>query len=434
VNISRWSEKYNGILVDPKVSFNAVEEFKEVFASRTAILYGAGLLGTRIRDVFDKLGIDHVLVDRNAARINVETGLDVKEPSFLEGTLDEDAYVLFASVNKLTVGSVENDFAKLSTPFSGLVSGYDMHVTLQSAMCSVKRCRNENFVLQHCYECSILDNTCPVLSGYLRDKSGFDATAAQGTPNVKMIGYVLGSICSLNCQHCCESIPYLRSSDKSFVPKATVIGDIRKYASACEFITLLEFVGGEPFLHPGMVDILDTALKIKNIGVIHVFTNGTVPPKPELCKALSNPRIVIYISNYSKLLSEHHAKKVAATEQMLKDGNVAFVYGSNDNWYDISSFENVGDDEANLRVRYQSCFLHTCNRLHDGALYRCPHHYGGIALGKLQPQQDIVRIHDFGDDALAGRLDSFSRAEYADACQYCSMPFKATFVPPGTQV
>jgi hypothetical protein len=434
MNISQWFEKYNGIMVDPRISTNAIEEFKDVFARRKAILYGAGLLGRRIRDLFRQIGIIHVLVDKNAARINTETGLDVKEPSFLEGIRDADDYVLFAAVNKLTVRSIKEDLARLSTPFVGLASGYDAHVTLQSALCTMKHHRKENLVLQHCYECSILDNTCPVLARYLRDMSGFDTTAAQGTPKVKMIGYILGSICSLNCMHCCESIPYLRSSDKSFVPTEIVIEDISKFSRACEFITLLEFIGGEPFLHPGLVEILNTALTIKNIGVIHVFTNGTITPSPEQCKALSNPRIVIYISNYSKLLSENHSKKVAKTEQALHDGKVSFAYGSNDNWYDLSSFERAGDDEADLRTRFAGCFLHNCNRLHKGSLYRCPHHYSGIVLGKLASKDDIVHINDYSDTLLAEQLDKFIGAEFTDACRYCAMPFNAPFVPPGTQV
>ncbi|HEY3444737.1 MAG TPA: radical SAM protein [Myxococcales bacterium] len=434
MNIHQWIDKFHGIMVDPRASSTALAELKAVFEHRTAVLYGAGLLGGRVRFLFQELGIPYLLVDKEAARIRAEKGLDVKEPSFLQGLSNADDYVLFATVNRLRVPSIREDLAKLSTPFSEVESGYDFHVTLQSAFCTAKHYRQENLALQYCYECSIMDNTCPVLARYLRDKNGFDPATAHGTPNLKMIGYVLGTVCSLNCRLCCESIPSVPRSNRAFVPTASVIQDISKLSNACEFLTLLEFVGGEPFLHPGLVSILETSLKSRNIGVIHIFTNGTVPPKDELCRTLAHPRIVIYISNYSKLLSERHSQQVAKTEQLLRSAGVSFNYGSNDNWYDMSCFDFVGDDEATLRSRFSQCFVHTCNRLHRGSLYRCPHHYGGVTTGQLQPTEEIVRIHEYSDADLPRRLDEFLARGFSDACRNCPMPFNAPFMPPGTQV
>ena len=429
-----WAGKYRGIIVDVEVARDAIADFKAVFVERKPILYGAGKLGRQIQELLRQIGVEvHAFVDRNAVSIKTVSGVEVWEPRALRAIADADRYVLFASVNKLTVESIAADLATLATGFTLLHIGFDTRVTVQSALCVLQHRRGEALALKECYECSILDNTCPILARYLQDISGFNAAEAKGTPSLKMIGYVLGSVCTLNCLHCCESIAQIPRAARSFVPTQVVIDDISKLARACEFVTLLEFVGGEPFLHPGFVEILQASLRIRNIGVIHVFTNGTVTPSPELCEVLAGPRVVMYVSNYVKSISEKHREKVVRTETVLNDIKASYVWGADISWYDISSFEDVGGDETTLRARYASCFLHTCNRLHMGSLYRCPHHYSGIALGKLTPRDDLVRIHDFSDDELPAVLDRFVTLGYADACRYCRMPFNAPFVPLGIQ-
>jgi len=433
MNITQWTSKYRGILTENDDACLALAEFKSFFESKTAILYGYGLLGRNLGAVFTKLGIEYLAVDRNAEAIERETGFPVKAPRFLETLETTGDYVLFASVNRLKVASIREDLAGLAVSFPEPASGYDLHITLQSAICTVKRYRGDELVLKDCYECSILDNTCPVLAGYLRDRSGFAAEARPTAPAVKMIGYVLGNICTLNCVNCCESIPYIQPASKSFVPTESVIADIRRYAGACEYITLLEFIGGEPFLHPGTAEILTEALKISNIGVIHVFTNGTVFPKPNLLAVLANPRIVVYISNYSSVLPDETTQRVARTIAELEAGGISFVHGSNANWYDMNSFERIEEDDASVKERYEKCFLHTCNRLHRGNLYRCPHHFSGVVLGKLD-SAEVVPIHDGSEADLVARLQAFATQPYAEACRSCPMPFGSPFVTPGIQL
>jgi hypothetical protein len=433
MNIIQWTEKHRGILTDNDESLLALDGFNAAFEHKTAILYGYGLLGRSLGLVFKKLGIEYLAVDRNAEAICSQTGFDVRAPQFLKTIPNPEEYVLIASVNRLKVASVRKDHSDLAVPFPIPVNGHELHITLQSALCTAKRHRGEELILKDCYECSILDNTCPVLAGYLRDRSGFAAGARRTAPAVKMIGYVLGNLCSLKCRNCCESVPFIDAASKSFVPAETVLADIQRYAEACEYITLLEFIGGEPFLHPGIADILTEALKIPNIGVLHIFSNGTVFPKPQLTRVLADPRIVAYISNYSTVLSNQLNQKVARTVAELERRGVSFVHGSNANWYDISTFDRVGDEEARLQERYRNCFLHTCNRLHHGNLYRCPHHFSGVALGKID-SSEVVPIHEGSEAELVKRLDAFAAKSYAEACRYCPMPFNAPFVTPGIQL
>lgn len=432
MTIHEWMDKYRGIMMDREESQRALEEFRALCRVRTPILYGYGMLGKGLGRILRQLRLFYLAVDRQGHNLHSPDGVHVFPPQGVLATAGPGLYFLVAAVHRLTAPSVIADLAGMNVPddFRNPVSGHDLHITLQSAICST----SSEIDMRQCYECSILDNACPVLARYLREKSAEAPTTAT-TSAVKMIGYVLGDICNLNCWACCESIPLLPKSSKSFVPQDDVIADIKRYAAACEYLTLLEFIGGEPFLHPHLDAILTESLTLPNIGVIHVFTNGAVTPPKRLLAVLSNPRIVVYISRYSTALLQSVNDKIDRTVEMLKAAGVAFVHGSNANWYDMTHFDRQpdADDPVSLSDRFSRCFLHTCNRMSRGLLYRCPHHLSGVKLGKMDGSE-VVHIQDGGKTDLVDRLEAFANAPYADACRYCTMPDNAPFnLVPGEQ-
>lgn len=249
-----------------------------------------------------------------------------------------------------------------------------------------------------------------------------------------MIGYSLGTICTLRCKNCCDFIPYMPANMREFVPTENVIRDIEKIAPACEFITFIEFIGGEPFLHPGFSKILNRVKKIKNIGALDIFSNATVIPSDELCKELANERIAVYLSNYKATLKKQLLDKREETINKLQSYGINFLVGEKMDWKDFSGFELVKTVSESYQT-YDDCFLHNCNRTYDGVLYVCPHQYAGIRLKKLKElPKETIHIHDCTPEELAFEMEAIKRLHAIDACQYCTMPHKAKSVPSGEQL
>lgn len=427
-----WYSSYEGVIDDPAVAAWAVDSFVGAVAGAPCVIYGAGLIGAGLSKVLARLGLKVTcFVDREAAQLQTVGGILVRPPEWLRGR-EGEAELVFLAVSPQTASSVKKDLEDIA-PNLVLWDGLAAHIILQSAMCARDLANNTGLPFKDCFDCSILDNSCVVLKKRLMAYNKIDPGALRGTKAQNMIGYILGQVCSLNCRHCCESIPRIARSERRQVPAGMVLDDLKKFASACEFLSIVEFVGGEPFLHPGLPDILSGVLAIKNVGIIHIFTNGTVAPSEELQQVLSDPKIVLYISNYTKALSEKHRKLVERTERILTDVGASFLYGYGKAWFDFSSFDLVCQDEAGLRKKFANCFLGRCHRLHEGLLYQCPHHYGGNVLGVIPGGQDVLPIHDFSDQSLANELDQFADRQYVDACKYCAMPFAAALVKPGIQ-
>ena len=442
MNIFEWQKKYVEQThvyevknIDSQEHANKiVEEFKEALAKEKIVLWGAGTVGRvfylllkeldiSVEYVVDKDGKEVVFPDE----IVVTSVQDEKLKDKIKNTL------IIATVNRNIFEDVKKDIIAVKGDSENVICGHNLHMIAQGALCMSKAYAPDKIIsLKNCYECTNLDNTCMSLNRYLKRINGF-VDEGKGTKAVRMMGYALSNICTLKCKNCCESVPYMPASSRRFVPGENVIKDISKLSGVCNFLTLLEFVGGEPFLHPDFPEILKKVVTIKNIGIIHIFTNGTVVPGDELCKALKNDRITVYISNYQATLEDHFIKKISETEEKLKSYGVNYFFGKKQNWMDFSQYDLVNTDEE-LKQVFEDCFLHNCNRLQDGTLYVCAHQYAGIALGKLEECGEVIRIHECTDEELAIKLEEMKTWETIDACRYCTMPYKAKTVISGEQL
>ncbi len=93
------------------------------------------------------------------------------------------------------------------------------------------------------------------------------------------------------------------------------------------------------------------------------------------------------------------------------------------------------ENKKSIKKIFEACPLHCCNRLFNGNLYRCPHQYAGVELGKLKKLEvESIEINKLDEKSLARALEAFENVEYIDACRYCTMPFDAPTVPAGLQL
>lgn len=269
---------------------------------------------------------------------------------------------------------------------------------------------------------------CNIASKSDIDKSGFKLEYN------KFFGCIMGNICTLRCKHCCEMVPYYQ--EKSFAVAEDIINSCRKIADSSGFTMYIELIGGEPFLHPQIVFILQELLKIGDVGYIKVFTNGTVVPKPELCEILKNPRVVLVWSNYQDTISSKMLANVEKTREVLESNNIPYIYSMSKTWLDFSSFDYVEKTESELEKDVDDCFIANCHRLYNGVLYRCPHQYAAVRLyGMEADEKDCVELEKYSSlEELSKKLYEFKNLQYVGACKCCVVPYKAEEVPAGEQL
>ncbi len=416
------------------------KEIRQCLCNEKIIVYGAGAAGKALESVFARLNIKiEFFVDRKFKDIAEINGIKVLGVESLQKYHNERCLVIVSIDTHLFLefqDEIEKNISKYCPQSLVIPYGRDLILALKYGMCKNIFLSNANFSIVDCINCGAESRGCDIFDEYLRniatesviDKSSFK------TRYYKYFGYILSNVCTLKCKHCCEMVPYY--SEKGFVEADIVIENCKRIADASQFIMYIELIGGEPFLHPDIIYILQELLKIDDVGYVKIFTNGTVVPNKQLCAVLKNPRIVIVWSNYQDVLEGALLDQVNRTREIFEEEGIEYIYSMSKTWLDFSSFDYADKSEKELKKDFEDCHIANCHRLYKGVLYRCPHQYAAMRLGKLAIDEnncvDIATVNSLKE--LSEKLYVFNHLQYVDACRYCVLPHKAQEVPAGEQL
>ena len=173
--------------------------------------------------------------------------------------------------------------------------------------------------------------------------------------------------CNLNCK-CCSQFSCI--ADEEFLDIDQMERDFKRlgqlFSGQCERIYL---IGGEPLLHPRIIDAMKVARRHFPEGKISVFTNGLLLLKQpdEFWESCRENKIGIIVTKYPIQL-EHEAIQSKAKEQ---DVDFEFFGRSEDFKYMM----NLGLDPEGKQDVYKSyvnCVeANNCIKLKDGKLFTC---------------------------------------------------------------
>ena len=442
MSLTEWYSKYEHLghiyktdVDNESIAAAVIDDFLKAASGQDIYLYGAGTIAKNYLRLFSEIGDISVrgIFDKDPAKSRLGD-YPVKQREEIKALADDTKAVVIVSVNAKYFDEIAEYLRMTGIADDRMINGHYAHLILQSAFCMQKAARVTDTDFIPCWECTCLDNQCKSMRKLLLNRKGLKEDQLSGTDSVYMIGCILSNICSLNCKNCCECIPYHKQENRHFVSAETVIADVKKLSASCRFIQILEFIGGEPFLHPQLGEILSQCDSIPNIGAIHVFSNGTAVPSDELVKLLHDLRIEVYISNYNATLSELQKNNRSKTIKKLIKNEVLFMEGKKEDWADFRSFAERGYSDEEVERNYRDCFLHNCNRLYEGVLYTCPHQYAGVSLGVLEPIDGTVRIHEHSAEMLSVELDKFRSISKTDACRHCKLPYNAEPAISGEQL
>lgn len=189
--------------------------------------------------------------------------------------------------------------------------------------------------------------------------------------------------------------------------------------------------GGEPFLHPKLVDLIEAAMKYSDrFDRLMLFTNCTMIPSEKLIETLTHYRekILVQISQYGlnvereRLITESFQNKSIPCK-------VVKYYGENQDfggWVDFGPWEAQNKGEAELKNRFQNCAvtkaMHGNWRTRDGKVHWCSRSQRGMELGLIPDCPDDY-VDLFGGSTKEEKQEKFSRiaqAGHLSACDRCS--------------
>lgn len=236
--------------------------------------------------------------------------------------------------------------------------------------------------------------------------------------------------CNLRCRLCCEYVPQNKPFPDMTMEEETRILDA-VFRVADHIKTLHLTGGGEPFLHPHLAELLETAMTYSDrFDTLMLFTNCTVPVSPQLMETLVRYRekVLVQVSQYGK-----QPQKEDSILHSLEDHGihckVVNYFGEDQDfggWVDFGTWEAQGQETAVLAERFASCavtgVMHGNWRTRDGKVHWCSRSQRGMELG-LVPDCPEDYVDLFDGTTREEQQEKFRRiaaAPYLSACDRCS--------------
>lgn len=229
----------------------------------------------------------------------------------------------------------------------------------------------------------------------------------------------LVSHCNLNCKCCSQFSPI---AEKEFLDISTMKRDFDRlaglFSNECERIYL---IGGEPLLHPDIVEIMCLARKYFVKGRISVFTNGLLlkSQSAEFWDTCKENNIDIIVTKYPIDVDYDELK------QMVEEKGVPFSFFGNSIYYKYMN--NLGLDlEGNqdpINSFYNCGESNNCIKLKNGRLYTCTRPAAIYKFNKYFNQNLEVSENDSVDiyKTQSGKEILEKLAHPIPFCRYCKM-------------
>jgi hypothetical protein len=218
--------------------------------------------------------------------------------------------------------------------------------------------------------------------------------------------------CNLKCRQCCSLSPFLP-------PYCVEPEELRRDLRLARRVLapgIFKLVGGEPLLHPRLLDCLRVTRQSEIAPVVSVTTNGLLLGKmpEEFWRLLDAMTLSVYPQPRIPDDLMHHIRVKTAEHDVALNVKVQ-------DRFQHMTLDAPRDDRAETRTIFETCWLrHRCHMLREGRFYLCtrPAHFDTFYHTQAFSEQDGIVLDE--DPGLADKLLAYVRAgEPLKSCELC---------------
>lgn len=252
---------------------------------------------------------------------------------------------------------------------------------------------------------------------YLKNETiGSVSLTKNGRLVIENIDLEITEKCTLKCQSCNNCMQYYKNPQN--ITLETIEQSLKKLSGVME-IKDLRILGGEPFIHPQLDEIVNFSCKMDNIKAITIYTNATILPDDRQLQSFINPKVTIIISDYNLI----ERQKTKELESKLQKHNIAYSVSGIRYWYDPGEIKNNQLNENELKFMQRNCRGRDCATLLKGKVYRCEMLANATNLG-LIPHDEENYIELQREDNVEQALKKYFLREYYPGCKWCNATWK----------
>lgn len=234
----------------------------------------------------------------------------------------------------------------------------------------------------------------------------------------RTLDFVITERCSLKCKECSNLMQFYEQP-KNY-PLAELKEDLTNLLSIADEIYELRLIGGEPFMHKQMKELIAFLNQEPKIRHISIYTNATILPPEELLFLMKEGKKTWFsISDYGKL-----SRNLRALLSRLDAHGIGYEHKSIDYWTHCASFKHRKRSlEERKRVYYECCAKDLLTYI-KGKLCACPFIANGINLNAIPAfAGDYVdlRRKDLRSNVIRDEIaKKFRNRPFFASCNFCT--------------
>ncbi len=395
-----------------------LESFSEV------IVWGAGNLGTALgKGLIERKCKLSLYWDRNYSEIGYKNGIPVEEP-FSGDHNPEKTLVIIGIVN----GTLSHTWQKSVLEGHGYKNYLLGMPTYEAIVCPLAI--SKPFDIRECVGTSICNfNTCHKYMNILgkdRHKTGL---------SIHVLEIIVSARCTLDCKFCGQQAGETKrkfpEKYKDY-PLEEIKKSIDSIMDRVDMVGTFSVIGGEPFIHPNIVEILEHCLSKDNVGIISITSNGIFKLTDDLMKVLKNDRIKINLSNYTSFLNQEMKALFEENVRKLLDQGIACNTGT-PIWSTLSDELKPNPDysDEHLDKRRGICVFGPS--VAGQYMYACPQTERMARMEVHDMSEDTIDLREDTDN-LTERIRIMLEKTHYNSCRYmCSNGIDTTIIPAGEQ-
>lgn len=234
-------------------------------------------------------------------------------------------------------------------------------------------------------------------------------------PSIAYFEVPITDNCNLNCKGCLFASNITQGT--SHVRLEDIKKDAKKMSELFYDVPWIRILGGEPLMHPDIVEILKYYRKCFGDTEIDLCTNGLLIPKmsKEFWECIKREHISIHVSGYKPTYN-----MLNKIDETLKKEGIPYVILKRESF--SKYYTEHGDN--NMQKSYAKCMSSGCYELYRGQLSACS---AVIAFERFNKyfgtSYSLVKNEDWFDiyDSQINSWDIVKKmSEPSNKCRYCS--------------
>jgi organic radical activating enzyme len=185
---------------------------------------------------------------------------------------------------------------------------------------------------------------------------------------------IVNQLCNLSCMHCTSYMGSYPKDKRINFQLENIIRDIDSLMASVDSVATLTVMGGEPFMHPDIAEIIQHLLKFDRIGYISMPSNGVYPIKSKQLMGLKDKHFVVAFNNYLPSLSEKMKITFDSNVDLVSKSGVSNSVGNYmPSWAVPSTFFKKEFTSDVLKSKLKDCRdkKNLCNQIKNGKLHPC---------------------------------------------------------------